>query len=98
MYAIPLVGHRAGRLLECCRHAGQSLASTIVHTSPTDPLDYKQILAIGDESTYEESTASWDQPPSVSDLCYVGVPRSLYHLQPCCHGLPRGLVYYVRHL
>lgn len=77
----------------CCRHAGQSLASTIVHWNAADPLDYKQIISIGDESTYLEGTPSWGQPPTVQDLCYVG---ALCLLLSCRSQRPRkraGLVH-----
>ena len=55
-----------------CRHAGRSLSATIVKTDPANPLDYAQIIGIGDGSVFGNSLATWQQPSVTEDLCYIG--------------------------
>lgn len=67
---------------------GESLASAVVKSSDNDVNDFAIITGIGDKSVFND-LASWAQPPTAQDLCYIGAPSFPCHIfQQVTVGLP----------
>jgi hypothetical protein len=58
----------------------RSLASSIVKSDSSDVNKFAMITGVGDSSTFTDKP-SWLQVDTAEDLCYIGEPCSLGHVQ-----------------